>query len=1750
MSGIDPIYEFKQHFNDRDAQLVVRSVIQHRKIWERFINDHLIEDLIHSLPHSVEFWIAPYICLVCGEKESEKVKNFESAQNKFFALESQQSNLEDIHKENWIDHEISLENIAFYAASIGKAKERFSCWEDLFSTLKLTSLRKNQILEGWGTIFSIIYCFSSNRKQLVLDWGNSELSVLNDILAFVVSANPVLFQQDQGKGNILEGIHCENIVKTLSAVRSLGNYEETALLADAYLKNHDNEANEASQEESGDSIDESLSQIKHYKNLALIATFSSQPHRVNEIGKKIVTANEKLNQRLAQLDGQIKKKYKEDGIFSEQNTESTDKIENNDYLLTKIRQAASIEEIDRESAVLVLREVSYAILTADCEEEILQENKTDFDLASDQLIQRMLNLGMIEEAAEVSEKILQWQPANIKLLRASANLYCRFGDYTHAAELFTQLDLISDTTREERICWASCLEKEKNWKQALLVWQKINLVNQEELFQKAICAFKADNLQVLKEISLSTQDFKLQEKIYQLLIALINAKRDSKNQVQEIVDKCISDHNIQINEARFLVEYLYENSQFESALELIKKLTVKEQNNPEIAILHYDILNKLGDVQICNAILENVLLKNTTDIVLVEQLLERCFRQKFYGFARKILKAISTNWVLSPMIMGFKARLLIEEREFSKSKRILEKLIRRREPKRDWVLDYGLTFLGCAHEDFPLDINSNKDREINISDSDLELFSRYSDDLEIQIVHAELNRDERLPIYQSLLNKKEHKRDPQIWKIYAGIAQVHYFSSQYDLALINFKEALNFHAGNKLVFIYLVRTFLKMNLVDDALEIIGTFLDHSKLSTEEWLVLNQCFEGIPRWLDFVKNIACNHPADVNMQIGLSDLLARNNDALQVIKTIAKLESEDRLGNLDKFICAQIMIRVDQINEAKRFIEMTLSAQENIAIDELSCSAILYAQINEFQKALNLLNLMHVADPKIQAIKATLFLMNNQKEEAYAAINSVLNNGSDKKTEWLQNFPEWLQIPEFLLNFQENPAWIIKTAVQIQLSDKNVHGALEDVKKGMKIYPDSICLKNIALELAKLIGDQDLINKFLTTIPEVNSLGSEACIWAEAALSDGQEILAANLLSDLIRQYPETARIKALQARLLIRNGNDLEAIRYFNEIVKNKQEFSQGSNTLAEQNNLWVAELAIDLGKYHEACLISKELLGKFGTTQALIKIFLISLCHKALGNWINKKLNVSCHLTEITVEDKNILESIRDSSDPHIAGEIYFNELMDCINVFMTEEEESMQRILSAESIGLQQIAKLIAQYRLEGRNIAQIAVDSNPCPADKKFVMVLLDMEKEPNEAMVRLTELMREMVAQPQHYACLAYLHTKLDQIEDAYAAINLALVHWPDEYQWQILAGDLSKAKNNLLDALDHYQKAKEIKDEDSVSSRIEALHLQAGNPNSIAYLEKKIQGNEKDYPLLISLSELYIKIGKYQKAVQYLEQARHYQPLKPQPFILMCQVAEKIGNLQKAEEIIHTATRLHPSDEQVMLQKERLTKRTHGKKAALDFLNSWMEGKEFANDDLAIEKASLLSENYDDETALKYLVEVQGQNGSVSLNLEIVEYYLKLGKISKAEELAEKLQMEQPSLSSLPRILADISRLNGDLDKAVDLMIKAIQLDPLEPNTYIELSKIYQSKRDYDQAETILRGGIKTNPHCFSLLSSLGLLYYQQGKYQEAESYLRQARKEQPRNEEINRILSTIENANTNQASHKIDMINQDANLYR
>jgi tetratricopeptide (TPR) repeat protein len=529
--------------------------------------------------------------------------------------------------------------------------------------------------------------------------------------------------------------------------------------------------------------------------------------------------------------------------------------------------------------------------------------------------------------------------------------------------------------------------------------------------------------------------------------------------------------------------------------------------------------------------------------------------------------------------------------------------------------------------------------------------------------------------------------------------------------------------------------------------------------------------------------------------------------------------------------------------------------------------------------------------------------------------------------------------------------------------------------------------------------------------------------------------------------------------------------------------------------------------------------------------IFLKALAEVSFENWVNRHLQAAGHIVALDEEINRLFNEITEQTDNKMNRDDFGGKGNLVREIHMWLEDGKVDYRTLAAQADINPLAALVACFKVESGNKAEILMERYPNDPRLVLVYSILALDEEPEKALQKLTNHMRSNVTSPQHYAALALLKQKLGQPEDAYAAINLALAAWPNEFKWHILAGEISKTAGDVHTSLNHFQKAAELDQNGESQTHLGKLNLQAGNYLGISFLESQLEGNEHDFDKLLELGELSLKNDKPQKAVKYFEKAKKIDPADYRPHLGLSRLALKIGNLKKAQENLEVAYLIAPSLPAVCKQKAAILAQTEGAKAALDYLERENGQTKDQSSELTILKSQYIAELQGEEQALDFLQNQQGQLDNSDLQLALARQYLKLGRADEAVAAAESVLRADPGNPYPLELIARAAQQNGDLDKAIDLLIKAVQVNPFEPVFYLDIAKIYQSRRDNQQAIEILESGVRTNPYHFDLLHHLGLLYYQQGAYKQADICLRQAAAIRPEDENLKRMLSTLTNAN-------------------
>jgi tetratricopeptide (TPR) repeat protein len=130
--------------------------------------------------------------------------------------------------------------------------------------------------------------------------------------------------------------------------------------------------------------------------------------------------------------------------------------------------------------------------------------------------------------------------------------------------------------------------------------------------------------------------------------------------------------------------------------------------------------------------------------------------------------------------------------------------------------------------------------------------------------------------------------------------------------------------------------------------------------------------------------------------------------------------------------------------------------------------------------------------------------------------------------------------------------------------------------------------------------------------------------------------------------------------------------------------------------------------------------------------------------------------------------------------------------------------------------------------------------------------------------------------------------------------------------------------------------------------------------------------------------------------------------------------------------------------------------------------------------------------------------------SCDVRVEKADVLLTEGKYAQAEALFEEVLAENSDNFRALLLLGRTFFKEGNFPKAVENLQKALELDPVFSQTYIELAAVAYEQGDFAGAETLLETAQKYSLQDPALATDIAIVYTRQGKFAAAEEKLKEA----------------------------------------
>jgi len=447
------------------------------------------------------------------------------------------------------------------------------------------------------------------------------------------------------------------------------------------------------------------------------------------------------------------------------------------------------------------------------------------------------------------------------------------------------------------------------------------------------------------------------------------------------------------------------------------------------------------------------------------------------------------------------------------------------------------------------------------------------------------------------------------------------------------------------------------------------------------------------------------------------------------------------------------------------------------------------------------------------------------------------------------------------------------------------------------------------------------------------------------------VKAARIIAEFNDEDKVNNYLAVIQARLLNRNGNQQEAKDIYLTILNQikSENLPREIRSVKDINRilyyLGVCGVAYELDDLSTAIDVCRQLIFLFGITNRLAKIYLIILTTMLERNRLNDELIIKNHNYRIIEDDLEIFEEIRK------------NEKLDCENL-----EEWIGRsmaVLYNENTCHEEVTKLSPNEENIGAIIFSLISMGRTTEVDSilaliannqegLFTYAVLNKDIEPEKAKSVILGLLQKGDLKPEYYMTLSIINEHLGQLSDSYSALCLALDKWPEEYEWENIAGNLSEKLGNNRAAYGHFQNAELFNPKIKYTNQIVRSAKESVGLTKVNDLREQLTNTKKDLQILIKIADALIEEDRLNEAIYFIDKARNIQPEKTEVNIIYGKIAYKKGDFNECQEITNSILNHSPNNMEAIILKSMTIKELENADRAISFLDGFMTEKEINN----------------------------------------------------------------------------------------------------------------------------------------------------------------------------------------------------------
>lgn len=260
-----------------------------------------------------------------------------------------------------------------------------------------------------------------------------------------------------------------------------------------------------------------------------------------------------------------------------------------------------------------------------------------------------------------------------------------------------------------------------------------------------------------------------------------------------------------------------------------------------------------------------------------------------------------------------------------------------------------------------------------------------------------------------------------------------------------------------------------------------------------------------------------------------------------------------------------------------------------------------------------------------------------------------------------------------------------------------------------------------------------------------------------------------------------------------------------------------------------------------------------------------------------------------------------------------------------------------------------------------------------------------------------------------------------------------------------------------------------------------------------------------YPKPINnLGATYYEAQDYNKAIEYFQKSLEIDPNYARAYLNIGRAYYFMGDFQKSLSNLQKDLKLDPYDTDAYLFIARNYFDQERYQVAVDTLN----------------KAIAITPDY--PKLYFWLSEAYKETGNIQKGQEAFEKFMSFFLMADSVAPAEAGETYASSEYIYHYNRGVEYKRDGKIDQAVETFKKAIELQPGSTDSYIPLSRIYESKYGKDKSIELLQKGLKEAPESLALYDELGYIYKDSGDLDNASKVFQDA---------ITKVQSNCDKAN-------------------